>query len=994
MKIRRRLCHVVLASIACLPLLLVGAAEAQDEPVAVPDAAAPAVPRPARTQPATLSAILDKLDWDAERRGPLIIVVPEFVQPASIRDPNGNKIAPQPPQFSPQGTLSLQQLAPLFNHRILRLRGLTAFVPMEMATIPLEANSQMLERQTREIDVLSGSASLMQLLGSLTEAQWRLVGSETGLGRGDLNTTQVPIFDNLIPASRALQPIQQNPSDSGRGNRFSPPRKIPITPAIRAAIRIRVMRQYQVRLMTMNSERAYPNGNLATIPETPSFALVSAAEPIPDEPQLPPVRNQLKQGQIDLDSNLLDPNISLTGAATVGALLERVRQVTRVEIYPDDRIATYPVYVRGSAAPASEVLKALCWGLGGTFRRLQSGNTTFFLTEDITGVSPRLSRLTSGMIDSMMPSLSVTSGSMNITRTAGYRIFEMKPMPLIGPGRTLIAGPANPVEFVPSTDLTSRLIRPDLAGVADPLKTPRPGRFAMNLQASGSTIVNTDSLPQPIQSLLREQVQKVNQQLDQDPKVRDRPDPNRADISMSIMIQLRHPTMGLLQQTGLPPVGPPPPPPTPEELALPPGNRAVRLTVANPEQARRAVTTARQRGFNQVWIYLPDTLTEEAERETVSAAVAAGSSGSPVAIIPVVPLLGRTPPPQPDGNSDVTSSGISAGEWARERSKSRGLTAIPALQDYVSRQPDWLLPDSAPAAARVARIARLATLPGLAGLAIRFASPPGLFASGANMVARQFDGFLYADVGFSSSFRSDFARRYHVDPIDFATPALGLMLGMEGVGRANAPFLRALQRDASMSMMLNDDGAQPQAGTVQVFQEWIKERQKPNKELLLRLYATVTKAQPNLTLYLPDFVFGSPTPFDENGATSWESWDGADKFPGIATPARPTARNQEAPPTPTRNFARVVARVLSFESHLLQDQMSASESMAAADPPARRLFFSRFIAEETKPLREAKTKPEWSSLAIDLAYQPLDIALDLMTIWPVVSTSPTEATTR
>lgn len=995
---------LILASVLCLPLLLPGRVTAQDDVVVE---ARPTSARGQQRGPVlSLAGAIEKLDWDGDRRGPLIIVGPETIQPGVIKNPNGSKTPLELPRVPPPNGYSLAQLAPIYKQRVLRLRGLTALVPLEMGTVPTEANSEFLKRQAFEMDSMSGMTGLTQLLGSLNEAQWRLVGSEAGLGRGDLTAQQLPFFDRLIPDSRVLQSLQQPPARGGRPQDPRPPRKIPITAAMRNGIRIRILRHYRVGLLTLNSQREFKMGGLNTVPERPQYTLTSSYEEN-DIPKTPPVANRLKQGQMDFDSNLFDPNISLEGATTVGALLERVRQVTRVEVYADTRIAGIPVFVRGKAAPASEVLKALCWGLGGAFRRLQSGNVTFFLlTEDVIGLAPRLSRLTSGMIDGLLPSLSLVASSAGAMQKATFRIFEAKPMRYITAGKTFLTaqpnaeeGAADAIEFTPPSDLMERLVRPDLAGVAPPSDRPGPGRFNMSSAGEASVTVQASTLPQAIQNMLRDQAKSINEQLDQDPKVQDRPDASRAEVKMVVMVQLRHPTLGMLQETEVPRVGPAPAPPKQEDLMLPAGNKAVRMTVASPEEARRVVAALRQRGFNQLWLYLPDTLSEEAERETVKAAVAAGTNGSPVAILPVVTLLGRTLPAQADGYSDITSQGVSAGEWARERSKSPSLAAFPAIRDYVARQPDWLLPGSPPAAARVARITGIAGIPGIAGIAIRHAAPPNLFSPNPVMMSRQFDGFMYADVGFSSVFRMDFARRNQMDPIDFPAPFLGLMLGMEGQELENSPFLRSLRNDISVGMGIGmdemDEEEAPQPKKVNLFGKWLEERQKPNSELLVRLHAALTKARPGLPIYLPDFIEGSPTPFDGNGADWWSSWDKADSFPGTKPiAASQDGRENNPPDVDARRSARAVVRVLGFESFLLQDEITASESTQAMDAPARRLFFSRWIATETKPLRDPKIGGRWDSICVDLAYQSLDTALDLLTIWPITDAKSGDAPTN
>jgi hypothetical protein len=56
---------------------------------------------------------------------------------------------------------------------------------------------------------------MRRLEASLTPEQWRALGSSAGLGRSDLTRDQMPLFDDLLPETVAVQRAKARETDWG-----------------------------------------------------------------------------------------------------------------------------------------------------------------------------------------------------------------------------------------------------------------------------------------------------------------------------------------------------------------------------------------------------------------------------------------------------------------------------------------------------------------------------------------------------------------------------------------------------------------------------------------------------------------------------------------------------------------------------------------------------------------------------------------------------------
>lgn len=164
-----------------------------------------------QNQPAPLNTLKDGLDsafWDTAQRGPLIAVAPETVRPAwqtRSPGPRGVPVIPRPeqtPQRQQGGSFRLMELADFFDRRVVRLKGLSILAPTDMVVLNTRPG------RPDYFANLQSAEKLRMLQASLTAAQWKLLGSEGGLGAGDLAGDQRDLFLSYLPDPMVINKLR------------------------------------------------------------------------------------------------------------------------------------------------------------------------------------------------------------------------------------------------------------------------------------------------------------------------------------------------------------------------------------------------------------------------------------------------------------------------------------------------------------------------------------------------------------------------------------------------------------------------------------------------------------------------------------------------------------------------------------------------------------------------------------------------------------------
>jgi hypothetical protein len=328
--------------------------------------------------PLNLGEALKLTYWNAEQRGPLLAVAADRVMPRSV-----NRTI-TPPPLPPSNGYNAQDISAFFNHQPFRVGGLTVVAPktMRLFTRPTIAPEQAV--------ALSREEAGMELLASLTQGQWQLIHSATGLGLSDLSERQKGYFLTLLPTRMSLFPNYQFASPTA-----TPDQPRDLSETERQGARLRLARRIQLSYMIEGkTNQMISFGESSSAAEQRYQLNMSFGEDenedIPDLAAArlyPKIPNRLKPSELDFAAPRLNATVSLKDLKTLGELLKRVGEATRLTLTADYRISGLPVYTRGEQARSGDVLQALCLGVCGAVRKL--GPTTFLLTEDREGLTTR-----------------------------------------------------------------------------------------------------------------------------------------------------------------------------------------------------------------------------------------------------------------------------------------------------------------------------------------------------------------------------------------------------------------------------------------------------------------------------------------------------------------------------------------------------------------------------------------------------------------------------
>jgi hypothetical protein len=127
----------------------------------------------------------------------------------------------------------------------------------------------------------------------------------------------------------------------------------------------------------------------------------------PRPPTLPPggeaafaarVPSRAKPSQLAFDAPALDVRVSLVGAQTVDDLVGRVAKATGLELFADQRVGRLPVWTKGNAARAGDLLEALARAITGAWRQVTpaapgTNRPVYVLADDVVGIGVRYARL-------------------------------------------------------------------------------------------------------------------------------------------------------------------------------------------------------------------------------------------------------------------------------------------------------------------------------------------------------------------------------------------------------------------------------------------------------------------------------------------------------------------------------------------------------------------------------------------------------------------------
>ncbi len=775
--------------------------------------------------PKTLAAALAQVNWDAAQRGALLVVNPQGVslptQPSSD-DPSVSG-ADQPllpiPELTARG-YDIRALADYFAQKFVREGEVTVVAPQMMTVFNTHPGPPNIYAGLRRYEAMT------LLEGTLTQDQWKKIGSKEGLGSDGMTEDQRQSYQAILP-----DPFIVDWTTTQYIKRKSDPAKtFHLTEAQRTQVRLRIVLETHAdaNLLNPRDSGSPAEGRYTTFPvlfdanrdDGPKefLDLVGDPEysPHPDgygQQLSADVPNRLKPGQLNLDAPGFARTVSLEsvhGKLTIADLLQRIGTAAHQELYADPRIGRLSVWTRGASARCSDVLKSLCLGCTSTFRQV---GPAYLLTDDVAGIGVRRAVIDDWKDDA-------DAQLENLKEIAYKRMRE------IHPEKYLTWADDEPLKLSPDIfkQVTTSTEQGKYQDVALTALTPEQQQF---IKDAASKLAQQDKGQYAVS-----------------------PDHLSLDVSMwqSFVIPglgeaVMTPVGGILNND-------------PAEikadenapLVLPP-NRILYLAPANPKEAIQAIQEAQKRGFTALWVQIPT----DGNLTSLTAAIKA-SQKVQLPVYAVMHLLSQ-PPGTPDSAINILGEPLSAYVNSRPPKYYEG--------DLLPKEPllDWApLDDPGLFQHLQTKLLTLAKTPGLAGLVLRDTAAPGFDTLEPEYSGRLSKG-AGAEVDYAPDIRLAFLRRYGADPID--------IVPYNNYGQNN-----------DLGLFRDDDD---------LAKQWRDFRYEANVALLTRLYASIRHVRPALPVLLQAQTRSASWPEDWSWYGTWDKPKVLPHLSGGLTPGQSAA---------------------------------------------------------------------------------------------------------
>ena len=283
----------------------------------------------------------------------------------------------------PRPGATLGEVAAAFGRLTRHFGDVTAVAPPTMTVLNTSPGTPNI------YDGMPPEDALKLLCASLTPGQWQALAGERGLGLSDLTgQDQRSLFLALFPGG-TLKVQQAVPYEPGKP---TPPSEERDLTGDLPQVRVRLARRMLVMLPVEGNPNMHTGTYLDDLPGSPPRYHVlpprSGADTLYGAQTRAEVPNLPKKGQLDLSAPVLQAAVPLAGVKTVGDLIGRIGDVTRVELYADPHYEKRTLTLVGGAtsAPASQLLRALALCVTGAYRQV---GPAFVLTDDLMGVGTR-----------------------------------------------------------------------------------------------------------------------------------------------------------------------------------------------------------------------------------------------------------------------------------------------------------------------------------------------------------------------------------------------------------------------------------------------------------------------------------------------------------------------------------------------------------------------------------------------------------------------------
>lgn len=905
--------------------------------------------QPSAATPATLAAALEQLDPASVhgRGGPLLVVNAEAVFPYAPPPAPGQPFtAPKPLPVPGRRGYALATLAPRFDRKIVRVGTLSVLAPRTMVVLNTNPGPPNLEAN------LSPDQALQRLEASLSADQWRTLGSENGIGAGDLGPDQRALFFSILPNPFRLTRGKALPGGGvqyGGGSQDDEDRDL-FSDEQRQQIRLRLSRKTRLTYFSANNQREFryageepqPNAQNEVIQILPSMENVNESrEAAYGQTILRRLPSRLKSGQLAFDAAAFNAAVPLADTATVGDLVKRGAKATGTELYADPRLARLSVWLGGdenASARAGDVLRALCWAVTGTFRKV---GPAYVLTDDVAGLGTR---------KAVLADWNQRAGKLLAEQQEALqkRIRDQNPLSLLG------YAPEDP--FSGNEDVQNKVMNALVAGWPF---------------ARGGVEMSSSDLPPTLAKRLRDRATRS------EPNPQFAVNGDRVKVGAMVSKEWIVPSVGPVPDTRfglahggrdeldemLPsPTGPLPPaalqPPAPVgPITLPaPGpngrfaTRALIITPANSDETGQAILAAKRRGLNQVWI----ALEENSDPALLPAALAAGKTNG-IAIVAAARLL-HPPTDENSGNADVNILGETSAARAARRDAA-GLQNQDVFHvDAVRPDRVWLRGGAAVPAGRQTWLQTLAKTPGLAGLALRDTAPPGyaaaLDAKGDAPASDPRDG--RDDFGYTPDLRLACLRAHGFDPVD-----VDWAYTLVGKVQLDLPFFDDLL----------PNGSRRPSSSAALRRQWNTFRAGVNQRALAPLHAALQSALAPARSNFPVYLRDRAEPLVNQQGGWYGTWDHANKLPAQTPPAAADPFDDSGASRSHIGAARAVSRRVL---------LNVSDTPRARYGPLSPNYKPDEVQDFARALKwrlDPEAPRPWNGLVLDLSELPFEDAL-------------------
>lgn len=671
----------------------------------------------------TFAEVLEALPWDVEKRGPLVAVISK----ASAPSWPANKPLPQ--------TLS-ELTSTLTQVSARRIGSVWVIGPSTVLAINEHPGPPNLlaARQTRD--------DARDLLDTLTPAQWQLLGGSTGLGYDDLTDKQRVYFERYLPRPLRISWTKQDkPTHPASVLGDAERRQVRLTAVLLLFVSGRYRKDHQRALLSYLDRRKPPEQETITVDGGTPYD--ENDDDVNDDGTWKeygqklvwPVPHTIKPADLSLQTEQVISVLPDAPAKTqtVETLIARIARACSVELYVDRRLAKQTAWVCGDQAMAGDLLRALCFAVGGTVRRVAAGvESAYVLTDDRDGFAARRARIDEWWLP--LPGASTPKSRRVTPNPVQYVTFD----------------PREPVPL--SSEQMKRLL--------SPLTRSKDGRMTMKLNELG---------PQA-RAHLEQQAQQSesgNGGYAIDPI-----DPSELSISAELYVCYILPDG---TRTGNNYVGKaleyldasndiPSPPPLGQTVLL--------AQASDAKEGRAVVAQAAKQKLAGVWLAVPET--ENGKNALVAAAETAKALNLPLW---AAPSLLRPTPASPGLPLDVNVLGETSAQYARRHAGIREPTSyLDTGSEAVFIQRTTYLRD-------------LVQTPHLTGVVLRDTVAPGYREKELNMGnswsgdPSAFHDGPAAGLGYTATNRLAYLRQAQIDPTD--------IVPYQFYSRLETPFLDA-----------------------------------------------------------------------------------------------------------------------------------------------------------------------------------------------------------